>query len=170
MYKNLNKVLSKEQKKLLFDIIRKKLMDGISEFKPSPYGKGIYMRESDQATKQLGNDRHYYMISYTDKCMRVSISFIHVLLPTYEGSHLWFGKDKDFKDCVRCGWYSTFISFTDETSTSKNYKLDSFHGRLNSLPRDIYQYLKNQAQSIEPPKPEPEPNYSSILVKADSCE
>ena len=162
MYKNLNKVLSKEQKSLLFDIIRKKLMDGIpEEFRPSSLGH-IFIRESDRATKQLGNDRDYYMISYHDKCMSVSISFIHVLLPTYEGLHLWFGKDKHFEDCVRCGWYATFLSFTDETSKEK------FHGMLNSLPRDIYQYLKNQAESIIS-EPKPEPDYSSILVKADSC-
>ena len=168
--RNLNKTLTKSQKELLFNIIRKTIMDD-SNFVPTEgYTKrsnfNFLRRISDGATKSTWAGGHYFFHRlndfnehYSDLCVEITISHISVL-------PCWFGKDKDIKNSTKSGWHRTKIIFVDKVSNNK------FDGLFYSIPNDLYQFLLNEGKIINQPIPEPkpvEPDYSSILIKADNC-
>jgi len=103
---NLNKTLTKSQKELLFNIIRKTIMSD-SNFEPVGRSTNYRRRKSDGATKSKWSSGHYFFHSlndfneyYEDLCVEITISHISVL-------PCWFGKDKDIENSTKSGWYRT---------------------------------------------------------------
>ena len=162
---NLNKSLTKDQKKLLFDIIRKTIL----KFVPNGKDQFIYDNNGVIGNFWSGSDGNYFFnnyqdfdVNYNDDCVSVHIKHISIIPG-------WLGKDKDIENSTRFGTYRTQIYLEEKKSKT------SFIGNMYSIPKDISDYLLKGGRDFYKPKPKPIkpieiiPDFSSILVKADTC-
>lgn len=165
---NLNKSLTKDQKKILFDIIRNTIMKTILKVGMNR-DRYIYNDKNEIIGNfWSGGQGNYFFnnyqdfdVNYNDDCIAIRIRHV-AIIPG------WLGEDKDIENSTRFGTYRTQIYLEEKKSKT------SFIGNMYSIPKDISDYLLKGGRDFYKPIPKLKPieiipDFSSILVKADTC-